>query len=123
MKLTSLFLENFFSQFSLSSFISESTTISTSTTSTEITALAVGSTGCNIMDDEPIFGTTMVTSATTTGSNALTAFSDVQIKQLYVTQAYIESLNEEELEEFIVKLESKEIKVELEQEETKEKTI
>lgn len=123
MKLTSLFLENFFSQFSLSSFIPESTVISTSTTSTEVTAVQVGAAGSNMMDDEPLLGTTTVTSATSTGTNALSAFSNTDAQQLYVTQAYIESLDEKELEEFIVKLESKEVKVELEQEETKGKTI
>lgn len=123
MNLTSLFLENFFNHFSSSCLLSNTSTISTSTTSTEITAFEIGTTGFNTMDDEPLLGTTTVTSATTTGTSALTSLSDTSMKQMQLTQAYIESLSEDELEEFIVKLESKEIKVELEQEKIKEKKI
>lgn len=125
MRLSFLFLKRFFSHFSSSSLTEDLTSVSTSTTSTEVTATGIGTSGLDVMDEEPLVGAATVTSATTTGVTALADLSDVRAKQLYVTQAYIESMPEEQLEEFIVKLGSKEfqVNIDLENEKIKEKHL
>ena len=58
------------------------------------------------MDEKPVLGTTLLSSATTTTFGTLNASTETT-KMLQITQAYVESRNEEELHEFIVKLEEK----------------
>lgn len=106
MHVTSLFLENFFGGFSmsLSSIIPSSSVLSSSLTTTELSATGVGVIGTNSMDESPILGTSSISAAITTASSGFTATKNTS-KQLELTQAYIESMDESELEEFIECLE------------------
>ena len=110
MHVTSLFLENFLGGLSmpLSSVIPSSSVLSSSLTTTELGATGIGVTGTNSMDESPVLGTSSISSALTTASNGFSAISDTS-KQLELTQAYIESMDEKELEELIEGLEQAEI--------------
>ena len=112
MHVTSLFLENFFegSLMSLGSIIPSSAVLSSSLTTTEITATGSSIIGTNSMDDNDvsILGTSSISSGLTTASSGFHAMQDTS-KQLEMTQAYIESMDERELEEFIARLEQKQV--------------
>ena len=108
MNVTSLFLENFLggATMSLGSITPSSAILSSALTTTGLSVTGVGIVGTSSMDENPILGTSSITLGTTTASNGFTATTNTA-KQLELTQAYIESMDESELEEFIVKLEEK----------------
>ena len=110
MNITSLFLENFFggTSMSLGSMIPSSSVLSSSLSTTELSATGVSVTGTNSFDEEPILGASSISSALTTSSSGFTAANNTS-KQLELTQAYIESMDETELEELITSLEQVEI--------------
>lgn len=110
MHVTSLFLENFFgeSSMSLGSLIPPSSILSSSLTTTELTATGSSVVGTESIDDESTLGWSSISSALTTASSGFSAMSDTS-KQLEMTQAYIESMDENELEDFIARLEQKEV--------------
>lgn len=68
--------------------------------------------GVEVSDENLILGTSLTTSATTTMGVIEKAYSE-SISQLEDTQAYIESLSEEELSELVCKLETKDFSVEV----------
>ncbi len=110
MHVTSLFLENFLGETSMSlgSMIPSSSVLSSSLTTTELSATGSSVTGTNSMDENPLLGTSSILSAFTTASSGFSAMNTTA-KQLELTQAYIESMDENELEDFIVKLEQTQV--------------
>ena len=110
MHVTSLFLENFFGGYSMSlgSMIPSSSVLSSSLTTTELTATGSSTAGTAFIDDDPVLGVSSIVLGITTASNGFSTVRDTS-KQLELTQAYIESMDERELEDFIVKLEQKQV--------------
>lgn len=98
----SLFLENLMADSSISLSPSSFTSMGATTTS---------SVGWNLMDAENeglqtlgCLATSSATSLTLNGENVY----EKTLQQLEITQAYVESLNQQELEELICQLEAKE---------------
>lgn len=113
---TSIFIDNFFGIIGLNSALpSTSTGIGTSSAITGIESIEE-STGLT----ETGVGTSLISTGAAISTAGLNAYEKT-INQLELTQAYVESLDEEELTDFIEKLEAK--NAELSTNENKEKTL
>lgn len=128
-KFTSLFFENLLSAsmnslFSLNSLGTLKSSGSLIPTTTTLSAAGTCESGTNVIDSGEVNNNTLemglgITTTSTGASISLNgneAYNET-MQQLEITQAYVESMNQEELEEFITKLELKDIELSLQESE------
>lgn len=121
-KFTSIFFENLVVDSAMSlntSVIPPSTLGSSLSSSVTSTGTEICNLGTNIADNSDsdlldTIGTISTSIGTSVSINSVSAYEKT-MQQLETTQAYIESLNEQELEELISKLETKEYQISLEE--------
>ena len=122
MKFTSLFIENFMLEMGLGGLGSLFPSLTTLSGSATQVAGSLTSIYSNSADDSPLTSTTILS----TGTSIYDIGSDISdagvnsykktLEQLNTTEAYIESLDYEELEDLIAKLENKEVELSIDKE-------
>lgn len=102
----------------MSLFLENLTGITTPSTLTSVGGIGLSATGSAMMNSDNEAVETLGTAITSLGTSVVLDGEDAYEKtkqQLELTQAYVESLNQEELEEMIMRLEAKETELSLEE--------